>query len=79
MEIITNDFGIEWKRKDGIVHKADYDDLIKSFEKQIPKKPIEQIKMLGLDKGGKCPSCQKYINNNRHWIYCECGQKIDWN
>ena len=51
---------------------------IKSLEKQIPKKPIERIKMIGLDKGGKCPVCQKYVNNHNHWLYCECGQKLDW-
>ena len=49
-----------------------------AIKKQIPKKPIEQIRLLGSDKGGKCPSCNKYINNCRHWMYCECGQKIDW-
>lgn len=52
---------------------------IEALEKQIPKKPVEQIKLLGLDKGGKCPFCQKYINNDKYWMYCECGQKLDWN
>lgn len=51
---------------------------IETLEKQIPRKVIEQIRLLGSDKGGKCPSCNKYINNCRHWMYCECGQKIDW-
>lgn len=51
---------------------------IKALEKQIAKKPIERIKMIGLDKGGKCPVCQKYVNNHNHWLYCECGQKLDW-
>lgn len=51
---------------------------LKALEKQIAKKPIEQIRLLGLDKGGKCPSCNKYINTCRYWMYCECGQKIDW-
>ena len=50
----------------------------KALEKQIAKKPIERIKMIGLDKGGKCPVCQKYVNNHNHWLYCECGQKLDW-
>ena len=52
---------------------------INALEKQIPKKPIGKIRLLGLDKGGICPSCQKYINNNIYWMYCKCGQKIDWN
>lgn len=32
MVIITDDFGLEWKRKDGVTNKADYDDLIKAYE-----------------------------------------------
>ena len=51
---------------------------INALEKQIPKKPIERISLLGLDKGGKCPTCNKHINTCRYWMYCECGQKIDW-
>ena len=51
---------------------------INALEKQIPKKPIERISLLGLDKGGKCPTCNKHINACRYWMYCECGQKIDW-
>lgn len=47
MEIVLNDFGLEWKRKDGIVHKADYDDLINSYEKQMPKK-VRERKLLFL-------------------------------
>lgn len=34
MEVIVGDFDLEWERKDGVVHKADYDDLIKMYEKQ---------------------------------------------
>lgn len=34
MEVIAGDFGLEWKRKDGEIHKADYDDLIVAYEKQ---------------------------------------------
>lgn len=55
-----------------------FSSLLEARKKQIAKKPSEQIKMIGLDKGGKCPTCQKYINNNCHWMYCECGQKLDW-
>lgn len=32
MEITTDDFGLEWKRTDGVMHKADYDELIKAYE-----------------------------------------------
>ena len=51
---------------------------INALEKQIAKKPIERISLLGLDKGGKCPTCNKHINTCRYWMYCDCGQKIDW-
>ena len=51
---------------------------INALEKQIPKKPIERISLLGLDKGGKCPTCNKHINTCSYWMYCACGQKIDW-
>ena len=51
---------------------------INALEKQIAKKPIERISLLGLDKGGKCPTCNKHINTCRYWMYFECGQKIDW-
>ena len=48
------------------------------IDMRLPRKPIEQIKLIGLDKGGKCSTCHKYVNNNQHWMYCECGQKLDW-
>jgi hypothetical protein len=57
---------------------ADMEMAIVALGKQIAKKPVEQIKIIGLDKGGKCPMCQKYVNNRQHWMYCECGQKLDW-
>lgn len=53
-------------------------DAKNALEKQMPKSPIEQFKLLGLDKGGKCPSCRKHINNTRYWMYCECGQRLNW-
>lgn len=34
MNITIDDFELEWSHKDGIVHKADYDDLIRVYEKQ---------------------------------------------
>ena len=57
---------------------VDMEMAMMALGKQIAKKPVEQIKMIGLDKGGKCPTCQKYVNNHQHWMYCECGQKLDW-
>lgn len=68
---------IAGKGEDGNAFE-DMEMAIKALEKQIPKKPIERIKMIGLDKGGKCPTCQRYVNNHRHWMFCECGQRLDW-
>lgn len=34
MEITIDDFGLEWENKDGEVHKADYDELIRVYEKK---------------------------------------------
>lgn len=51
---------------------------IRDLEKQNPQPPIDEITMLGLDKGGRCPNCNIYINSSRHWLYCNCGQKIVW-
>lgn len=61
-----------------IMLQVSVDMAIEALEKQISKKPISQIRLFGLDKGGRCPTCKKYINNNSHWMHCECGQKIDW-
>ena len=33
MNITIDDFRLEWEHGDGIKHKADYDDLIKAYEK----------------------------------------------
>lgn len=49
MEITVGDFSLEWERKDGKIHKADYDDLIKVYEgkkehdKEIRDKAIEEF------------------------------------
>lgn len=83
MDVIVEDFGIEWIRKDGIVHKADFDDLIDVYEKQMPKKPyIEEC-----DYGNAyfCLICETFIHyvddeeEHLRFDYCpNCGQKIDW-
>lgn len=70
MEIVLDDFGLEWKRKDGIVYKADYDDLINSYEKQMPKKVFECE-----ENKFSCPEC----GSTQIDRYCaKCGQAIDW-
>ena len=40
MIVEVNDFGIEWQKSDKVVHKADFDDLIRAYEK------LEKIEQL---------------------------------
>lgn len=47
-------------------------------KKSIPKNPIDKIRLIYPDIGGKCPTCGLHINNHFSWMYCECGQRIDW-
>ncbi len=54
------------------------EELKEAREKQVAKRPIEQLSLDGALKGGKCPTCGRWINNGRHWMYCECQQKLDW-
>ena len=54
------------------------EELKEALEKQIPKKPRELFRMDGALKGGKCPTCERWINNGRYWMYCECGQALKW-
>ena len=76
MDVIVEDFGIEWTRKDGIVHKADFDDLIYSYEKHMPIKPKKT------KEGNLACKCGLVVqvNNKRNCLYyCHnCGQKLDW-
>ena len=47
---------------------------IVALEKQIPKKPIGSMNVIGV----YCPGCKKvWVNSN--YDYCHrCGQAIDW-
>ena len=49
---------------------------IKALEKQVPKKPIDNIEQEWFE----CPTCRRvvvlYHNGKRH--HCECGQSLDW-
>ncbi|MCF2641168.1 hypothetical protein I6E50_01925 [Roseburia hominis] len=49
-----------------------------AVEKQTAKKPKEMFLMIGTDKGGICPCCNKPINNVRNCHYCNCGQRLEW-
>lgn len=41
MDITVGDCGLEWNYSDGVIHKADYDDLIEAFEKtSVQKKAV---------------------------------------
>ena len=79
MDIVLDDFGLEWKRKDGIVHKADYDDLIDSHEKQMPKKILRGT--VARDTACYCPNCKEFVcfeDTEKHNYCSNCGQKLDW-
>ena len=47
-----------------------------ALEKQIPKKPIDNIKQEWFE----CPTCRRvvvlYHNGKRH--HCRCGQSLKW-
>ena len=49
---------------------------IKALEKQVPKKPIDNIEQEWFE----CPTCRRvvvlYHNGKRH--HCECGQSLKW-
>jgi len=55
-----------------------FNTAIKSLEKQIPRKPLEQQLNINKDLIGLCPICMEM------WVikykgYCaNCGQKLDW-
>ena len=42
MVITVDDCGLEWSRSDGIIHKADYDDLIEAYEELKKYKDAEK-------------------------------------
>ena len=49
---------------------------IKALEKQVPKKPVDNIEQEWFE----CPTCRRvvvlYHNGKRH--HCECGQSLKW-
>ena len=49
---------------------------IKALEKQVPKKPIDNIEQEWFE----CPTCRRvvvlYHNGKRH--HCDCGQSLKW-
>lgn len=47
MIVDVDDFGIEWQKSDKVVHKADFDDLIKAYEKLEKIEEIFEIRGFG--------------------------------
>lgn len=88
MEVMTGDFGLEWKRKDGIAHKADYDVLIKAYENQEKINNIlfqyAQIdgshhKMWCLDQIARIIHDDKYEEFVKKYEYDEeTGEEYEW-
>ena len=60
----------------------------KAVEKQIPKKPLKQVKTIYLSKATEvlCPACNKSVctwitldSHSKKVPYCRyCGQALDW-
>lgn len=67
----------EWFKKKKL-RNIEYMSLaIQALEKQIPQKPIGDIK----EDAGQCPICKEYVNDyfGGRMKYCRyCGQLIDW-
>ena len=47
-----------------------------ALEKQVPKKPTSIIRIDCFV--GYCPCCGNVVTNAVNTIYCNCGQKLDW-
>ena len=65
---------VEWDYP--IDYTVAFEEAIKALEKQIPKKPIDNIEREWFE----CPTCGRiivtYHAGKRH--HCECGQALDW-
>lgn len=69
------------------IYKA-HDVAIEVLEKQIPKKPLKQVKTIYSSKATEvlCPACNKSVctwitldSHSKKVPYCRyCGQAIDW-
>lgn len=79
LEIITEDYELFWKRgKDENYKRADYDELIKAYEKQMPKKPTHTYRRLGYIVEGCCPVCGESVSFGSCCSNNDCRQAIDW-
>ena len=39
---------------------------------------ISEVKINTLNRGGTCPTCNRYVNSKHNWDRCYCGQRLDW-
>ena len=65
---------VEWNYP--MDYAAAFEEAVNVLEKQIPKKPIDNIEREWFE----CPTCGRiivtYHAGKRH--HCECGQALDW-
>lgn len=65
---------VEWEYP--MDYAVAFEEAINALEKQIPKKPIDNIEREWFE----CPICGRvivtYYAGKRH--HCKCGQRIDW-
>lgn len=57
-----------------VIHRA--------FEKQVPKKPLEQevigVSMAGYKRKGHCPECALTVSQYKDNYCPNCGHALDW-
>lgn len=79
-EEFSQECDIKCSKCSGCPIKDDFNEIVKTLEKQIAKKPIHNH---------HCPSCDEalpikgitddYCSECFNWNYCpNCGQKLDW-
>ena len=65
---------VEWNYP--MNYEVAFEEAVNVLEKQIPKKPIDNIEREWFE----CPTCGRiivtYHAGKRH--HCECGQALDW-
>ena len=65
---------VEWNYP--MDYAAAFEEAVNVLEKQIPKKPIDNIERAWFE----CPTCGRivvtYHAGKRH--HCKCGQCLDW-
>lgn len=58
---------------------ADIETLGELVKKEMPKKPTEICKGLGIIDIGYCPNCDSFVESGANEFRCpDCGQRLDW-